>query len=463
MQRSAFLSNGVAVILNPYRPYAFMLMERLYKNHGIRTVCLHTRWRERLTLEGRYPILRSPAVAAHYMVARGQWQGVARHLARRHRIVAVLPYEEGVVHPMAVVAQTLGLSWAQPSVLPAFRDKYALKSLVARADPSVRLNQFAQVRSAGEVLRLAQESGVQRYVLKPNSGSGNEHVAFFATTTDQEQVHRYFQRVVGPVLFEEFIEGPEFWVNGQMDADGHPTVVGMGEYYRTASNGIENLEVGTMSLQPDDPRFAPLARYAESVMRATGLRRSPFHLEAIIDDRGPCLIEVGARFCGELGTLIDMEHHGPTLDLIEVAAHYYISDRPLGPLPLNWPNVARSWVATATGDSAFDQRLVEVSGIDHIEASGRHLFWINRPLPGDHVQRTTSLTTRAWAVALRGHLGEDPRSVIDWARATVCLRGTASRKWRTRQKLPMYKNLMRKAVASRPRPYEVKAVLHPLR
>ena len=46
-------SQGEALILDPYRPYAQLLIQRLYLNHGIRTVCLHRNWRERLLLEGR--------------------------------------------------------------------------------------------------------------------------------------------------------------------------------------------------------------------------------------------------------------------------------------------------------------------------------------------------------------------------------------------------------------------------
>lgn len=452
-----------AVILDPYRPYASMLIQRLYDRHGIRTVCLHSTWRERLLLEGRLPVLRSKAVSAHYMVAGLDWRTVAQRLARHHSIVGVLPYEEGMVRPLTIIAEELGLSWSQPHVQYAFRDKFALKQLVSRNDPRIRLNAFARVRTVDDVQEVVRTHDLQRYVLKPNSGSGNQNVAFFDHDAPVRDVSDYLAQVDSDVLLEEYVTGPEFWVNGQMDAEGVPTVVGIGRYYRIQDNDVENLEVGSYSVQPHEPVFGPLRDYAESVMRATGLRRSPFHLEAIVDDSGPCLVEVAARLCGELGTLLDMRHHGPQLDLIDIAAHYYVSDRPLGPVPLDWERVGRSWVATVTGVSPHDQRLVKVEGVTEVEQSRSFLFWIKRPAPGDFVHRTQSLTTRAWSVTVRGDLQTDPRDAIDGVRSTIRLHGTGDGELDLREKWPMYRGVAAKMWASRPRPYEGKALLRPLR
>ncbi len=452
-----------AVILDPYRPYASMLIQRLHDLHGVRTICLHSTWRERLLLEGRSPVLRSDAVSCHYMVGDLDWRTVARRLAQRHTIGAVLPYEEGMVRPLTIIAEELGLSWSQPQVQYAFRDKFALKELIRRNDPHVRLNAFTRVRTVDDVQATVAAHDLRRYVLKPNSGSGNQNVAFFDKDASPDEIAGYLASEQTGVLMEEFIEGPEFWVNGQMDADGEPTVVGIGRYYRIQGNGVENLEVGSYSVQPHEPVFELLREYAESVMRATGLRRSPFHLEAIVDDNGPCLVEVAARLCGELGTLLDMRHHGPQLDLIDVAAHYYVSDSPLGPLPLDWERVSRSWVATATGVSPQDQRLVAVHGVPEVQSWPSFLFWIKRPEPGDFVHATRSLTTRAWAATLRGDLSTDPRHEIDRMRSTIQLEGTAQGDLSPSQKLPMYRGLARKVWASRPRPYEARALLRPLR
>lgn len=454
---------GQAVILDPYQPYARLLIERLYRNHGVQTICLHSDWRRRLLLEGRHRILRSDAVAAHYMLDDLDWAAVARGLLRRHNVVGVLPFEEGLVLPMIALAEELDLSWSQPDVQRAFRDRCSLKQLVAQRDSTVRLNAFTTVTDMHQVIDFVQARSIDRYVLKPNAGSGNQEVQFFDHASPRSDIVNYLANVRGVVLLEEFISGPEFFVNGQMDESSNPTVVGVGVYYREHANGVQNLQVGTASLSPDDPRYQSLAAYADAVMRATGLRRSPFHLEAIIDQKGPCLVEVAARFCGELGTLRDQWRQGPDVDLIDVAAHYYVSDRALGPLPLDPARERRVWTASVTGASDFSQRLISVEGTQELQSDPHFLFWVKKPAPGDHVDHTTNLTTRPWSVVLKGRHDEAPLPLIQYARGLIRMQGTAEMPWNPGQRCAMYQGVASKAWSSRPRPYELKALLRPLK
>ena len=99
----------VAVLLNPYQTYAEDAISRLYHDYGIATVALHSSWRTRVILEGRVPILRSKAVAAHYMVGRGAVADLADFLARRHHVVAVVPHDEGAVQPLMALAAHLSV------------------------------------------------------------------------------------------------------------------------------------------------------------------------------------------------------------------------------------------------------------------------------------------------------------------------------------------------------------------
>ena len=450
---------SVAVILDPYRPYALMLMEELYRRHGIQSICLHSDWRTRVVLEGRLPFLRSKAVAAHHMISGRSMEHVAEAL-RPYEVLGVLPYEEGMLSPLARLAQLLGLSWAQPEVLSAFRDKHALKRLVRDRNPRVRLNAFREVATAQDVMQFAQENSLSRFVLKPNDGSGNTRVAFFDVPADPAQLAEYFRTSDSRVLMEEFVAGDEYWVNGQMDADGQPTIVGIGTYIRVSENGVQNLEIGSLSVSSQHPVFEPLRRYTEDVMRATGLRRSPFHLEAIIDERGPCLVEVGARLCGELVALNDQWQHGPQLDLISVAAHYYTSSRPYGDLPLDWRRYDTHYSGHATGVSPSDQRITAIDGLTELEESSHFLWWVKKPHVGDHVQRTTSLTTRAWSAAVNASSEEQIRDVITTARESIRLVGTADTTWSPRERWPVYRAVLGKAWSSRPRPYQLRAFAH---
>lgn len=457
MQHSA--TGAEAVILDPYRPYALMMIEHLHRRHGVRTICLHSDWKTRILLEGRHPVLRSPAVSAHYMVGPSDWQRIAARLRTHHHVVGVLPYEEGMVAPLAHLAEMLNLSWAQPAVLPAFRDKAALKTLIARNDPAVRLNVFAAVRDAVDVAEVLATHRLDRYVLKPNDGSGNNDVAFFDKASGPEEVATYFDNVRGPVLMEEFVNGPEYWVNGQVDEAGEPMIQGIGTYLRVNQNGVRNLEIASMSVAPSEPVFSQLHDYAEAVMRATGLRRSPFHLEAIVDERGPCLVEVGARFCGELGVLVDQYQHCDRRDFVDMACHYYVSQNHYPAPPLDWARYSSRCLATVTGTSPHAQRLVQVDGVREVESSPHFVFWVKRPQAGDHVDRTTSLTTRAWSVVVQAANETELLEVVGWARSTIVLRGTANGPWPLRTRMPMYRGLASKVWSSRPRLYQARALV----
>lgn len=450
---------SVAIVPDPYRPYALMLMNALYSRYGIRSVCLHSHWRTRFIKEGQVPFLRSKVVAAHVMIGDRTVEQIAQQL-RRYDVIGVLPHEEGMVGSMAELAKLLGVSWAQPNILPAFRDKESLKSLIRRRAPEIRLNGFREVANPHEVLAFAQDAGLCRFVLKPNDGSGNAHVAFFDVPADPAALATYFRTTDSRVLMEEFVSGDEYWVNGQMDAAGEPTVVGIGTYLRVSENGTQNLEVASRSVSPEDPVFGPLRKYAEDVMRATGLRRSPFHLEAIVDHQGPCLVEVGARLCGELVTLNDQWQHGPQLDLIAAAAHYYVSDQSFGELPLDWQRYTKFPTGNATGVSATEQRLVEIRGRETVEESPHFLWWVKRPEVGNHVKRTTSLTTRAWSAAFTASDYEQLKEVITSARESIRLVGTSDTPWTPRERWPVYRAVLGKAWSSRPRPYQLRALAH---
>ncbi|MDQ1250088.1 MAG: ATP-grasp protein [Actinomycetota bacterium] len=448
-----------AVLLNPYQAYAELFIARLYSDYGIRTVALHTDWRTRVILEGRVPILRSAAVSAHYMIPRSGISSLVARLRRRHDVVAVVPHDEGAVSPLAELAEVLRLSWAQPEVLPAFRDKASLKALIARTDPAVRMNAFALVSSPQDVDRWVAEHDVGRFVLKPNDGSGNRDIAFFQAGDNSEQVARYLREAGGAVLAEEYVHGQEYWVNGQMDGQGHPTVTGIGRYDRRDLNGKPNLAYGGIALATTDPAFERLRAYAVQVMTATGLRRSPFHLEAMIDERGPCLIEVGARLCGSMMSLAESWQHGPDADLIGNALNGYVDDGDRGPMRLDWERYDTHRFAQVNGVSSSRQRLARVAGVAQVEQMPGFLFWIKTPHVGETVLRTQDLTQRPWAVIIAGEDEDELRRREATVRESIVLIGEDAIGPGLRARLPLYEARVGKIWSSRPRPYEAKALL----
>lgn len=438
-----------AVLLNPYQFYADVFIEQLYRHYGIRTIALHSDWRARLIRQPRMPILDSPAVSAHYMVPAEGVAALLPTLRRRHDVVAVLPHDEGAVVPLVTVARGLGLPWGDQPILGALQSKEAVKRFIADADPGVRLNHVSRVGSADEALTWARAHDIARFVLKPDAGSGNRGVAFFDTDADPVAVKAYFTEHGGAPLAEEYIGGPEFWVNGQTGPHGDPVVTGLGIYDRRHVNGKENVEVGGRSLARDHPMAAELSDYARRVVAAMGLRRSPFHLEAKVDDRGPCLIEVGARLCGEKLVAMDGWAHGK--DLMARAVDGYVDVDGGTVTELDWDRYDTHRFVAVNGSSTTHDILAAVGGVAEVEAMPGFVMWIKKPEVGDTVVPTRDLLANPWSVYFWGADDASLDRADEDVRATITLSGLSNSPRSLRSRWPVYRERTGRYWRARPR------------
>lgn len=437
--------SGEAVVLFPQTQYAARLIEILWEHHGVRTIAVSRNWRDRLVHEHRFPVLKSEAVSASYVLGRHQIDDLARTLRRRHRVVAVIPHHESTVAPLGKLADDLRLNWAQPDVLPLFRNKVALKATLRANDPSLRVNKSAMVRSAEEVRELVEEWGVDRFVVKPNDGFANTRVQFFDRDSSLAELREHLRWIDGPAVLEEYIEGDEFNINGQVDHLGRPRVLAVNRYRHVAVHGKPNVLYGQYTIPVEDPRHAMLVDYSQRVVSATGLRRSPFHLEARLDGEGPSLIEVAARLIGMRTADLDSLHSG--IDVFAAAAHYYLHDCPFPEEQKAMPQ-PQIHTRAAMGISDSDGRMHQVQGVAEAERLPGFLDWWQPPIEGKHVNSTVDLESTPWCALFAG---EDPaelgqsaaaaRRLLRWRTDDPGpwgrLADTARRGWRCRPRLSM--------------------------
>ncbi len=389
------------LLLDPHHPYAVHFIERLHRKYGHLAICAFTDRRERLLNEASFPQLRGPGVAATYDVDPAGLDEFAQLLKSRHRVIAAIPFNETVLLPTTTIAARLGLGWAQPAVMALFRDKYALKEHLRRADPGLRVGASRRVRTGDEVLS-SRGAAYRRFVLKPNDGYGNRQIGIFDDGSPESEIAAYLDRMRGSaVVMEEYIDGTEYFVNGQIDGKGNAAIVGIFEYDRRPCNGRTNLDFETRRVAHGTQRFAELAGYAERVMRATGLKRSPFHLELKTDADGPCLIEVGARLAGLGNALLCGELHGARLDLIDLAGHYYLQEGDYGPLPLDWENYDSQAVRYVHGIAATADTIYDVEGIDAVESLAEFHQWVKKPVVGMRIERTVDSLSMPWSLLLK--------------------------------------------------------------
>ncbi len=390
------------LIQDPYHTYGREFIQHIHRRYGHRAICFYTDPREQMLHESSIRALPAECIAASYDVDPGRLQDFIKRLRTAHRVLAVIPFNETALLPSVEIAAGLGLSWAQQEIMRRFRDKFALKEYLRRAAPHLRLNASCIVGSAVEVLKLRKQVPYERFVLKPNDGYGNRHIALLGQSSPEAEIVAYFHRLkASAVVMEEYISGVEYFVNGQIDAAGKVATISIFEYERRPANGRHNIDYQTMRVAHGTPLFTRLAQYAEQVMLLSGLRRSPFHLELKVDDQGPCLIEVAARLAGHGNALLSGELHGAPLALIELASHYYLFDADFGPLPLDWKCYNSNAVRYVHGIAQRREWLYKIEGISHVESLPEFYQWVRKPVIGTRIERTIDCLTVPWSVVLR--------------------------------------------------------------
>src|SRR6202011_3594632 len=168
--------------------------------------------------------------------------------------------------------------------------------------PELQVGMSFQISADGGRLHLPHLP--ERFVIKPNHGQGNRSVGFFDVSTPRSQIEA-FVRASGEraLVLEEYLGGSEFFINGPVEDRSPSTPFAAFRYERGEANG-RRIDWLTYKVAHDSCEFQILADYAQAVVSAVGLRRSPFHLEAKILGGVPRLIELGARMAGNGNAVI---------------------------------------------------------------------------------------------------------------------------------------------------------------
>ena len=375
------------LIQDPYDPYAIEFITTIFTYFGLRPVCIHTDAKGRYYGEREYPMLKSTMVEASYDADLNDLTGLARRIDERYDVVGVVPWGEVQVAPAAELCALLGIEWNDPEVLARFRDKHALKEYVGKVAPDVRVPMHRLVRSAADLDGDLPE----RFVLKPNDGYGNMSVGVFAST-DLDGARAHIAAGPGVTwILEEFIGGVEYHVDGQVRETGEVVALGVFEYLRAEVNGYPTVYFGEVQCTTDDPVFDELIEYARRLLTATGLRRCPFHLELKIDDRGPCVVDLGARFPSDGAAPLLGRLHPYRPDPFAVAASDYLGGSLLAEDVIDWTHYDSARVCILYGISEEAGLIHAIRGLDDVAAMPEFVTWIFTPKVGDRLPVTKEL------------------------------------------------------------------------
>ena len=389
------------LFMDPVGRYPSQLLEFLGGRLKMAAVAVFTSeersllWRDKWSKElGRY------VVETHLATRWSTAAKLAADLASRHRFDGVVPWDEETVLLGARLGELLGIDWNPLRVMRRCRDKSVMKAWLRRHG-GVRVNQSAVVTERDEALGFQRRVGRWPIVVKPTAGSGSEDVYFSSSDDDLlRDCTRVLQAGSGEVLLEEYIGGEEIVVNGIVDAQGDLLVTDEWHYDRRGgAPGAPKLFYRTAKIPTHAQVFAPVAKYAADVVESLGLKRCPIHMEVKVDDRGPCLIEVGARFPGGNLSIIASKLHGRSL--LELAACQYVSDVPLRGDDLDFARYDRTEARVVHGIQEHELPVIRrVVGADEVRALPSFDGFGTLRSVGTRAPVTRDLDSAAWELYL---------------------------------------------------------------
>jgi biotin carboxylase len=288
-------------------------------------------------------------------------------------IDAVITQLEPCVDVVADVCHKLGLRFTNAQAVSNARDKAKAREIISRA--GLNSARFKVVKTADEAAEAAAEIGA--VIVKPKT-SYDSLLTYPASTPDEARtaamnllagIHtitwQLREQASRGILVEEWLKGE--LVSAEIGTRD-------GKFFRFMLSGRprskenECIEMGaSMPASVSSETQEECFKYAENVIKALGLDFGIFHIEMIVTDHGPVLVEANPRLMGGVmpgmykhltnddisSHLLDL-HLGLPIRRAEREPSFFITSRKLmpksastlaGSFDLSWVNTDPSWVS----------------------------------------------------------------------------------------------------------------------
>lgn len=227
---------------------------------------------------------------------------------QKHTIDAVIATYENYIVPAAFIAEQLGMPGIPVAAAKACTDKYMMRQLFAKAPQKISPD-FEEVQSEEDVLAFAR-SHQYPLILKPANLAKSLLVSKVHDEAELLKVYRdTLQKIDGiykryapnntpKLLIEEFMEGSIHSVDAFVDTDGTPHVLREVVDYQTGYDIGYDDNFHYSRLLPSALPEVTIEQIRETAAigcRALGMKNSPAHVEIILTNDGPRIVEIGAR------------------------------------------------------------------------------------------------------------------------------------------------------------------------
>ena len=313
-----------------------------------------------------------------------------RESALAHDVAHVLHLgKESTMLPAALEADALGLALNPPEAVRRLNDKAAMRELLAAHALSPMRS--ATTDTPTEVPALLRDFGYPA-IVKPTRLQGSAGVRLVRTPDELRAWQQELQTFAydGPVVVEEFLDGPEFSVE-TLSAAGVHQVVGITA--KQVTDGDLFVETGQLFPAPLPAETAVgMGELVTALLDAAGHRFGPAHTEIILTADGPRIVESQARLGGD--RIPHLIRVATGFD-IEAAIFEALAGRPVTPVP-----AARS--AAISFFQLEPGRIEKVEGEDSIRELA-YVHDVRFPYgPGDELPVTVHSGSRHGFVVVEG-------------------------------------------------------------
>ena len=304
---------------------------------------------------------------------------------------------------VAQLNEALDLPGIRPEVAVRFTNKRAMR--LALRNANVPLPRHQTARSCEAARRAADRIGYP-VVIKPCASQSSTGVF---RVRDETELRRCFHDCLahsdGAILVEQYIDGPEFTVEGIALAGRHHVLAVSEKAHYPDLPCV----ACRLAFPPhlDSVALATLRTIADTVVTTLGLRDGLTHAEYRLHDGMPYLIEVAARGCGH-GVASTIVPHVSGVDLYGLLLRRLLHDDVAAPSPAHRAGLLE-FLQLRPG------RVRHITGLDDVRRR-RLAHSISIPYqPGDVITAPTDDTDRgAYFIIL-----EDTRLLLDEKAAEI--------------------------------------------
>ena len=221
----------------------------------------------------------------------------------RSPLAAVLPGFEYYVPLAACLGSRLGLPSLDPEAALDLRYKHRMRQVLQRQ--GIPQPRFHRVSAEEDVWHALERTGLP-CVVKPVDLAGSLLVRKAVEPAQAVRAVREIRRrrtadldwpVCGDAIVEEYVEGPEYSVEGFVESGRMRAVCVTGKFLGPQPYFVEAGHIVPGSIGEADRRL--VLAYVEGVAAALRLDRGPFHAELRCTPSGPMLMEIAARLGGD--------------------------------------------------------------------------------------------------------------------------------------------------------------------